>query len=179
MKLTEDNLCRAFADKARTSPEFTSWLLGQTKFAESRSQARLLHEEQVWRRPHVSAERWWRHWWCNIPALSEQRETDIFLVFEVTGSSKRFALHIENKQGGRFRPGQAEAYEPRARFMMNTERSLNYTDFQTVMIAPLAFRANNRAKSDVFGCYIPYEDVATFIPEFGGYTREAPVAALP
>jgi hypothetical protein len=50
--------------------------------------------------------------------------------------------------------------------MMGMERYLNYTDFQTVLIAPNSFRAQNQKKSDLFHCFISYEDIGRFIPEF-------------
>ena len=158
----EGELDLAFASKMEESPEFRSWILHHTKFRDFSSRARLLHEEQGSDRPI-----WWKHWWCRIPELGEERETDIFLVFEIEDSGKRFALHIENKKGnGKFLEGQPEGYEPRARFMMNDEKYLSYSEFETVLIAPLVFREKNEEKCNLFGAYIPYEEIAAFIPDF-------------
>jgi len=162
MKRTEGELDLAFANTIQTSREFRSWVLNQTKFRDLSSDVILLHEEQGKNRPV-----WWQYWWCQVPELDEQRETDIFLVFECKTSGERFSLHIENKKGsGKFLDGQPEGYEPRARFMLNTEKYLSYSDFETVLIAPSVFRENNRDKCDLFGVYISYEAIAAFIPEF-------------
>ena len=158
----EGELDLAFASKMEESAEFRSWVLEHTKFRDFSSSVRLLHEEQGKDRPI-----WWKHWWCPIPELGEERETDIFLVFEVEESGKRFALLIENKKAnGKFLEGQAEGYEPKARFMMNKEKYLSYSEFETVLIAPSAFRDNNKEKCDLFGTYISYEEIANFIPDF-------------
>ena len=147
----------------RDSQDFCSWVLSQTKFKVRT--ARLLHGQQMRSRPKVEPENWWRHWWRKIPELGQERETDIFLVFEDSADSSRFALHIENKQDVKFAPGQAEDYEPRARWMMGMPRYLNYTDFQAVLIAPNSFRASN-PEACLFDCFISYEDIGRFIPEF-------------
>src|SRR6266446_1022821 len=174
MNPTEDDLCRAFANKLKESPEFASWLLDRTGFSGDRSRARLLHEEQVRRRPHVDAENWWRHWHsAQVKKSGRGQETDIFLVFEPTESKKRFALCIENKkrrvlskrEADEFRE-QAEAYEPRARFMRNKHEFLSYDDFVTVLVAPIAFRNGYIATCDLFNFYIAYENVANFIPDY-------------
>lgn len=140
---TEDELCLAFAESVKNSPEFTSWVLSRTKFEKYGALVHLLHEEQMSIRPRKF---WWRHWWCHIPELKKDRETDIFMVFEVTGSKQRFALHIENKKdNGKFADGQAEAYRIRALHMANKKEYLSYEDFETMLISPLSFRTKNRA----------------------------------
>ena len=162
-KISEDILCRIFAEKIRDSKEFSDWILSQTKFG-ARA-ATLLHEEQIWRRPKVKPENWWCHWWRKIPELSQERETDIFLVFEDSANGERFALHIENKQDAKFSPGQAEDYEPRARWMMKMPRYLNYSDFQTVLIAPKMLKESDQ-RASLFHCFISYEDIGCYVPEF-------------
>ena len=164
MKYSEDVLCRIFAEKVRDSHDFCRWVLGHTKFHDRT--ATLLYEEQVWRRPKVKPENWWRHWWRKIPELNQERETDIFLVFEGNMDCSRFALHIENKQDAKFAPGQAEDYEPRARWMMGMPRYLNYSDFQTMLIAPASFRQQDPKNSTIFDCFISYEEISHFVPEF-------------
>jgi len=168
MKPNEDALCRLFANMMRNSQDFRAWVLSQTKF-EGRS-ARLLAEEQASSRPKVNPENWWRHWWRKIPELDQERESDIFFVFEDEVDGGRFALHIENKQDAKFLPGQAEDYESRARWMMRMPRYLNYSDFQTMLIAPQSYRERNQQAAGRFHCFISYEDIGRFIPEF------APVA---
>jgi hypothetical protein len=165
MKLSEDQLCLAFAEQVKNSAEFAKWVLNRTKFKQYQESARLLHEEQMQIRPRKF---WRRHWWCHVPELAKDRETDIFMVFEVVKTKYRFALHIENKKSlGRFLEGQAEAYEARALHMMKRPEYLNYEEFETVLISPRSFRARYGTECDLFDSYISYEDVAKYIPEFG------------
>lgn len=163
VKPREDDLCRAFAEALKEQPEFASWVLARTKFATHASNARLLHKEQMSIRPR---KHWWRHWWCHVPELAKDRETDIFTVFELPGGA-RIALHIENKRDvSRFTDGQAQAYAPRARHMLGKADYLNYGDFETMLIAAVAFR--NRFPSDcsLFDVFISYEEIAGFVPLF-------------
>jgi hypothetical protein len=164
--LSEDDLCYAFADKIKESPEFVVWLLARTKFAHYASNVRVLWEEQKANRFSRNAP-WWRHWFtskCFCTGCFGGRETDIFVVFESTETKARFALHIENKPSkAKFTDGQAEAYPVRARCWAGQERFLNYSDVETVLIAPLAFRDLN-PDSRLFDSFIPYEDVAQILP---------------
>lgn len=163
-KLTEDQLCEAFADGVQANTDFRRWLLGRTKFADLVDKCRLLHEEQMAIRPR---RRWWRHWWCAVPELSKDRETDVFMVFEVMASGNRFALHVENKRDNyKFNPGQAAAYAPRARHMLHQADYLSHSDFQTVLLAPRAFRDRHAVESALFDVFVSYEEVASFLPAF-------------
>jgi hypothetical protein len=160
---TEDELCAAFAERAKKSPTFVTWLLQKTKFAPFAYNTRLLHEEQVAIRPR---KQWWRHWWCHVPELKKDRETDIFMVFERTDGA-RFALHIENKRDNyRFNEGQAAAYTPRAIHMSNKVEYLNYADFSTVLLAPRRFRERFASDCALFEVFIAYDEVAQFVPAF-------------
>src|SRR4051812_30696485 len=131
MTSTEDHLCELFSEAVKELPEFASWVLCRTKFMPYAQNVRLLHEEQMSIRPR---KRWWRHWWCHVPELAKDRETDLFLVFETLQPEPlRFCLHIENKRDNyRFNKGQAMAYAPRARHMLGKGEFLNYTDFSTI-----------------------------------------------
>jgi hypothetical protein len=162
----EDLQCLVFAEAVKHSPSVQKWLLAQTKFASHSGSARLLHEEQRTIRPRKF---WWRHWWCHVPELSKDRETDIFMVFE-TGEGWRFALHCENKLGtGRFEDGQAQAYAPRGRHMANQPKFLTYADFQTVLLAPRAFQQKYRSDCALFDIAISHEEVAAAVPYFKRY----------
>jgi len=164
-KLSEDQLCEIFADGVRDVVTLRRWLLVKTKFAECADECRLLHEEQMSIRRR---RRWWRHWWCAVPELAKQRETDIFMVFEAHSTRRRFALHIENKRDNyKFNPGQAAAYAPRARHMLNKSEYLSHSDFQTVLLAPKSFRDRYSDEAALFDVFIAYEEVAHFLPTFG------------
>ena len=157
--MTEDDHCRLFAETVRTSPGFIASLLSYTKFSGRTGRVRLLYEEQVAARPNVRSDRWWRHWWCKIPELGRERETDIFLVFEEMPSGARFALHIENKLDAPLSLGQAEDYEPRARFMANQKRYLSYSDFATILLCRRDYETKNRDKAALFDVVIHHESL--------------------
>lgn len=164
MSKKEDDLNLAFANKLVESPEFVSWMLSRTKFRKDVAHAQLLHEEQAIR----PAKFWWKHWWCKVPELNADSETDIFLVFQIDEGRQRFALHIENKlANSTFTKRQPESYAFRARHMMNKPRYLYYSDFETVLMAPLIFQSTYRSKCGLFDRYISHEDIANFVPEFG------------
>ncbi len=164
MTLSEDALCEIFADGMRDVPEFRQWVLAQTVFAEHAETCRLLDQEQLSLRPR---KRWWRHWWCHVPELDKDRETDVFMVFATQAGEERFALHVENKRDHyRFNPGQAAAYEVRARHMLNKPEYLSHARAQTVLLAPLAFRDRHADDTALFDVYLSYEDVAAFLPAF-------------
>ena len=160
-----------------THPEFRHWFLSRTKFARHANGCRLLHEEQMAIRPRS---RWWRHWWCAVPELPKDRETDVFMVLEVNESGERFALHIENKcDTYKFNPGQAAAYAPRARYMLNRADYLLHSDYQTVLLAPVAFCNRYSAEADLFDIFISYEEVARFIPKFTAALPSSNIECFP
>lgn len=162
----EDLLNLAFATKLVGSRDFSSWVISRTKFAQYGERVRLLDQEQALVR---QAKFWWRHWWCNVPDLRAESETDIFAVFEIAETGLHFALHFENKLvTSTFLDNQAESYAIRARYMLNDTKSalLHCSDFDTAILAPISFRSNNRAKCNHFGCYISHEAISEFVPEF-------------
>ncbi len=90
------------------------------------------------------------------------------MVFEVISTGKRFALHVENKRDNyKFNPGQAAAYSPRARHMLNRAEFLSHSDFETVLLAPVAFRNRHAPEAGIFDVFVSYEEVARFLPSFG------------
>lgn len=161
----EDKLNDLFANKVMHSPEFRAWLLARTKFANLSGHVRILDESEYMIRPRRF---WWRHWWCaGIPNCGE-KETDVFLVFEDITDKKRFALHVENKmRNGKFTFLQAECYAARGKHMMNRREFLRYSDFETMLIAPLGFKNQYSEPAALFDRYISYEEIAPFIAEFG------------
>ena len=165
--MTEQELDRAFSEKLTSSKEFCTWLLRQTKFHDAAEKAILLVQEQANARPKVKSENWWRHWWCKLPDGSES-ETDVLAVFGFHESDYRIAIHIEDKPPhGKFTPNQYLNYEPRAKFMANNSKFMNYSDFATMLLAPESFVAANADKVINFERVITYEDLSQLIPEFG------------
>jgi hypothetical protein len=173
----EKALDLAFAERLRSSEEFVGWLLDQTGFAAVAGDSRLLYREQIDARPHVDPRYWYRHWWCRLPGRKDS-ETDIFLTFGRTSIREQFALHIENKPpNAQFTPDQEVNYGLRAEFMANQPRFMNYQKWETVLLAPLLFRQVNSDRSARFNRFISYEEVSTFVPEFGLALREAGMSA--
>ncbi|WP_322989602.1 hypothetical protein [Hoeflea sp.] len=164
--MTEDDLCRYFAEHFARSDDFKNWVLSRTKFASGRFSTRLLKEEQILARPKVLPDRWWRHWFWKIPELGKEHETDIFLVLENAIDGMRFALHIENKFGGQLGPGQAASYAPRAKHVATNESRIPHQDFATVFIAPSSTMSKNPDDVALFDAAISHEEIAVFIQEF-------------
>jgi hypothetical protein len=49
--------------------------------------------------------------------------------------------------------------------MMRMPRYLNYTDFQTILIAPKLLKETDQ-RASLFHCFISYEDISYHISEF-------------
>lgn len=52
---------------------------------------------------------------------------------------------------------------------MNKEKYGNYSDFETVLVAPIEFYENNFEASRCFDKYVSYEEIAILLPEFSDY----------
>ncbi|MER8911537.1 hypothetical protein NKH99_28445 [Mesorhizobium sp. M0854] len=50
---------------------------------------------------------------------------------------------------------------------INKPKYLNYSDFETLLLAPLDFIERNRVRCTAFGQRISYEDIAQAVPLFG------------
>ena len=102
-----------------------------------------------------------------IQTTQRQSETDVLLI--VTDEANRIiGLHIENKVGsGKFTSAQPEMYQHRAEHWIRNARYGNYSEFDTVLLAPVAFRSRHESQAGCFGCFIAHEEVAKFIPLFG------------
>lgn len=171
--ISELELDRAFASKLTSSREFCAWVLGLTKFADRSHEAILLDKEQAQAKPRKKPENWWRHWWCRLEDGTES-ETDIFAIFGFAASTKRIALHIEDKPPhGRFTPSQYLNYRRRAEFMAGKPKYLSYSDYTTILLAPEAFFEKNSSAVHHFDCRISYESVAEVIPLFGESLAQA------
>jgi hypothetical protein len=161
---TEKQLDAEINNQFKSSPEFTKWFLSKTKFANKNA-------TYYWSRSD--------HPWGKVPLdiknpetgeneqIIRESETDILVVFE-TENKDRFALHIENKlSNGHFTTYQPELYSERAKLWRKNPKYKNYTDFETVLIAPNAFyeRCLNKGAKE-FNQYISHEEISRFIPSF-------------
>lgn len=143
---------------------FTQWFLGRTKFSGYAEKPVFSRSNHPWGRIVYTAI-------CPDTGTSttsiKESETDVLVVFEAP-DNKIFALHIENKMGpGKFTPLQPELYPQRAAQWANKSKYGNYTDFETVLVAPLHFFQRNESGARLFDRFISHEDIGDFIPAFG------------
>lgn len=157
---TEKQLDTAFHHAIERSEEFRTWFLGRTKFAGRRARIVLLRSN---------------HPWYQSTKTGVQSETDILIILEDLDTRCRFALHVENKlANGKFGPSQPRLYRERAEDWRFVPKWGNYDEYEIVLIAPRTFRDRNAEKADTFDVFVPHEDIAAFVPEFGGVTAIQP-----
>jgi hypothetical protein len=160
---TEKELDQALAAELESNPAFLEWLLSQTKFSGSGAVFHRCRVDHPWgTHPFPSFD----------PAtgaritVNRQSETDILLIVSHP-SGQRYGLHIENKVGaGRFTDLQPQMYAHRAAHWIGNPRYGGYVDFETVLLAPEAFRQCHSAQAAHFGCFISHEAVGYYIPVF-------------
>ncbi len=151
-KHTEKQLDKAIEEKFKKFDEFSDWFLGQTKFANRPSKFVFSRSNSPWYKSKLT---------------SKESETDILVVFEEIETSRRFAIHIENKlSNGHFKPSQPQQYHERARAWIGDKKYSNYLDYEVVLVAPRKFYDRNKEQSGMFDRYISHEEIARFIPEF-------------
>ena len=162
-KATEKELDEALDKAFKDSHEFTIWFLSKTKFAEISAQYYWSRSDNPWGRvpseepdPETG----------KLEKIIRESETDVLVVFEAEGN-KRFALHIENKLGnGKFTLGQPRNYTVRAKHWAGNPKYGNYTEFETVLVAPKEFYERNIEEARIFDRFISHEEIASFIPIF-------------
>ena len=162
-KFTEKELDKLLEAALASNPEFLEWLLARTKFASAGCRYHWSRSNHPWGKVEIDVpsadggppQRIWR-----------EGETDILAVFEGR-DGQRVSLHIENKRpGGKFLPYQAEGYAARAAKWANSPKHGNYTDWQTMLVAPQAVIDQNQAAAEHFDLVIAYEALQAFIPAF-------------
>jgi hypothetical protein len=57
-------------------------------------------------------------------------------------------------------------YAHRAAYWIGNPRYGGYADFETILLAPEAFRQRNASQASLFGCFISHEAVGQHIPLF-------------
>ena len=153
-KYTEKQLDKQFHAKFEQSDEFSAWFLNRTKFAGRATRLILLRSN---------------HPWYQSKKTGVQSETDILIVLEDVNTRGRFAVHVESKlANGKFEPNQPELYHERAADWRGMAKYGAYDDYEVVLIAPRVFYDRYHEQSKIFHRYVPHEDIAHFIPEFGG-----------
>ncbi len=164
MQRSEKELDRALATALERKPALVSWVLARTKFT---GRNLVFHSCRC------------NHPWGAHPftypnretgqneETKRQSETDVLLLLK-DEQDRIFGVHFENKLGsGAFTKLQPEMYQQRAAHWVGNPKYGNYADFDTVLLAPLAFEARNREQAAAFGRFISHEEIAQFVPEFG------------
>ena len=155
---------KAFND----SEDFVKWFLSKTKYTDTDARCVWSRSDSPWSKitfKHVDPE-------TGVESdITRDSETDILVVLEAD-DGVRFAFHIENKlAGGSYTQYQPEMYRSRANAWINNDKYGRYTEFETVLLAPLAFYKNNLETSKPFDRYVSYEEASIFIPELVGACR--------
>jgi hypothetical protein len=160
---TEKELDRLLAEELQGNPTFLDWLVSQTKFAGCGACFVSCRADYPWgSHPFPAID----------PVTGEhittrrQSETDVLLVLS-DRDGRHLGLHIENKMGaGSFTDMQPEMYAHRAAHWVGNPRYGGYADFDTILLAPEAFRQRNASQASLFGSFVSHESVGQYIPLF-------------
>lgn len=164
----EKDLDKILDDGFKNSELFTKWFLSKTKFSNLCLSYKWSRSDHPWGRFTFEVEDPETR---KKVEVNRDSETDILVVFE-NNSNKNVALHIENKlANGKYTQYQPEFYSKRAEAWRNKEKYGNYTDFETVLVAPIEFYADNFEASQNFDKFVSYEEVGILLPEFSKYLK--------
>lgn len=161
-KLLEKQLDAALEVAFRDSSNFCEWFLSRTKFAKARAKYHWSRSDNPWGRipwKIVNEET------GTEESQVRESETDVLVVFEKESGS-RFALHIENKIDSCFTNLQPEMYPVRAAHWLNDPKYHNYSDFQTVLIAPQEYYDRYKRDCSKFDVYVSYENISDMLEVF-------------
>ncbi len=160
---TEKEFDCALAAELESNPTFVDWLVSHTKFSGRKATFVSCRADHPWGTHPFP---------CVDPNTGEsitsnrQSETDVLLVVS-DQDGQLLGIHIENKMGtGKFTDLQPEMYAYRAAHWIGNSRYGGYKDFDTVLLAPDAFRQRNASQAALFGCFISHEAVGQHIPLF-------------
>lgn len=166
MRTSEKEFDHELALLLRDNPKFQEWFLGKTRFANRPSKCILSRSDHPWTTVTIEVK---NAATGKTESIRRQGETDILVVFE-DDSGERFALHIENKiAGGKFTKHQPEGYPKRAEKWVGQEKYGNYTEWETILVAPVEFKERLSEQASRFGVYISHEEIAEHISSFGTY----------
>lgn len=167
--ISEKDLDFALEQGFKESTLFSNWFLSKTRFSR-------MDASYVWSR---SDSPWGRFTFkitnpdTNLEEkITRDSETDVLIVFE-DRKDNRVALHIENKlANGKFTQYQSEFYQKRAEAWLENEKFGRYSDYETILVAPLEFYRKNFSESQYFDKYISYEEIAMLLPSFFQYLKQ-------
>jgi len=162
MKLNENDLDKILENRFKNSELFSTWFLSKTKFSKLTPRYKWSRSDNPWGRFTVEIV---NEDTGKKEVITRDSETDILVVFE--SEKENIALHIENKlANGKFTQYQPELYSKRAKAWCNNNKYGNYSDFETILVAPVKFYKNNFLASQHFDKFVSYEEIGILIPEF-------------
>lgn len=160
---SEKQLDKILDNEFRSNPSFVDWFLAKSKFAAQGFTFLWSRSDHPWAKSLLT-----------LPGdstgpgktIEREGETDILVVFE-NESGVRVAVHIENKKpGGKFLPFQADGYKARAAQWVGKQEYCAHVDWESVLVAPIAFLNSNRTEANKFDRCVPYEVLAERVPAF-------------
>ena len=160
---SEKELDQALDRAFKENPAFCEWFLSKLKNASAFATYAWSNANYPWGKvtlilpnPETGA----------LEAVAREGETDVLVVFE-SASKRRLGIHIENKLArGSFTAHQAEVGAARAQHWCRSEKHGNYDEWQTVLLAPMAFYERNAAEARKFTTFISHEEVAAYLSVF-------------
>lgn len=165
-QLSEKDLDKILDDRFKKSRQFTQWFLSKTRFSNLNAKYKWSRSDNPWGRftfKIINEDT------GEIEHIIRDSETDVLVVFE-TENGSNVALHIENKlANGKYTQYQPEFYSQRAETWLNNKKFGNYSDFETVLVAPIEFYTNNFKASQNFDKFVSYEEIGILLPEFSTY----------
>ncbi len=166
MQLNEKDLDKILEDGFKNSDSFSKWFLSKTRFSNLNAKYKWSRSDNPWGRFTFELE---NEETGKIEQITRDSETDVLVVFE-TRTGNNIALHIENKlANGTYTQYQPDFYQKRAEIWRNNKKYGNYSDFETVLVAPIEFYRNNFEASQHFDKFVSYEETGILLPEFSVY----------
>lgn len=163
-EMSEKDLDQAVDEGFKNSDEFAQWFLSKTKFSGETASYVWSRSDNPWGRFKIIVK---NQDTGEDEEIIRDSETDILVVYE-TPSKKRFAFHIENKLGyGKFTEYQPETYSVRANAWLDNVKYGSYTDYETVLIAPIEFYKRNFEDAKQFDRFVSHEEISILLPAFG------------
>ena len=163
---TEKDLDKVLDAGFRHSEVFSNWFASKTRFSNLGASYSWSRSDHPWGRFTFEVE---HPETGELESITRDSETDVLVVYEgIKGN--RIAFHIENKlANGKYTPYQPIFYAQRADAWLDNDKFGNYSDYETVLVAPIEFYSNNFAESQIFDKFISYEEIGLLLPEFSEY----------
>jgi len=162
-EISEKILDQAIDEAFKKSNEFVEWFLSKTNFKRERASYFWSRSDNPWGKVPLNIK---NPKTGKTEQIKRDSETDVLVVFE-SSTKKKFALHIENKLSkGHFTQYQPELYSERAKLWLGDKKYCEYTDYETVLIAPINFYKRNFEDAKKFDRFVSHEEISILLPIF-------------